>query len=96
MKDKACIIALGSVSFWKKNTGPFVIIGEAVDPKEREDMEDVLEARRNLNIWGCWYSKYCKEGELGYIGLEQLDKISEKEFYNTLRTVINEKNASRG
>lgn len=77
---RPAISALGPGTFWLKKTQSIKTVGEAFNPKDLEELADVLEARRGGDVFGRWYSSYCKDGELGFIPFNMLEEITYAEF----------------
>lgn len=84
-----CIRALGPDSYWKRDLGTHIVVGKGQDGQHalKLDTHNILMARRRGDIWGKWYSKYCPEGELGYMHFRKLLCLSRDEFLDYRDTI---------
>jgi hypothetical protein len=74
------IYAFGPRTYWRVKGIDFAIYGQACDPEDYEEMEDILDMRRIGNIYGRWYSRYQKDGEAGYQMFNTVEQIGYNEF----------------
>jgi len=83
-QGRACLDVFGPGNFWIRHSEDesFKIIGEALDPDDDSELLYVLESRRQGEIWGRWFSKYCPDGELGFANYHVCTKITPRQFEN--------------
>lgn len=81
-KDRPAIIVLGSGFFWKKKSGSaFQVYGTGIDADDTEEMRNILDGRRNGEIYGRWYSKFCPDGEFGFMNYNNVEEVSYEEYF---------------
>ena len=78
----SCIKALGVGSYWKYDLGAHIVVGEAMNGQHelKGDTREILLARRKGDVWGRWYSKYCPDGEMGFVHFRKLLLLSKEEY----------------
>lgn len=74
------IHAFGPKTFWRLPMKDFVIFGEACDPEDFDEVDDVLDMRRQGNIYGRWYSRYALEGDTGYQSYLRIESVSYHDY----------------
>lgn len=74
------IYVFGPGTFWKLQTPEFLIMGQALDHEDFEDVEDVLYRRRDGDIYGRWFSRYALEGDLGYQSYLRVEPATYQEY----------------
>lgn len=90
-----CIKALGVNTYWEKMLGNFMIFGVGIDPKDLDELAYVLESRRHGEIFGRWHSKYCVQGESGFMNFSIVKRISLNDYMKRLKEISNEQSKKR-
>jgi hypothetical protein len=84
-----CIRALGPGSYWKRDLGTHIVVGEGIDGQVtvKGDSHQILMARRRGEVWGRWYSKFCSTGEMGFMHFRKLLSLSREEYIEYKDTI---------
>ena len=87
-EGRVCIEVFGPDGLWlKSKDNDVLIVGEALDPSDDTELLYVLASRRQGEIWGRWYSKFCPDGELGFANYNVCTRIGSKEFEKMMRMI---------
>jgi hypothetical protein len=84
------IYAFAPESYWQIDLKTHIVVGvaeEIEDINDKDDIDDMLEMRRRGNIFGRWYSAYCREGETGYQPYISAKQTSYNEYVNFITTL---------
>lgn len=91
-RDKTPLIyVFGPKTFWKLENESFLVYGAALDPEDYDEVEDVLDFRRQGNVYGRWYSVYVPEGDLGYQSYLSVKEVSYQEYVSFIDRLENHK-----
>lgn len=64
---------------------PFEIVGEGSDGANHEQWLLIIQGRRKGEIYGKWFSSFCRQGELGVHMAQVVEPISELQFTETIQ-----------
>lgn len=70
--------------YWRSVENGVEIVGQGTDGENAEQWRVIIEGRRRGEIYGKWFSKFCRVGELGVRMCEGVEPISEHVYTETV------------